>query len=309
MISDLRTIRLWPLLLLLATFAMSAAAGELRLDFEHAGSQRSYLLYLPDKLDPAARLPMLLVLHGRAGDADGMARLTDFGARAERHGFIVAYPDAAQNHWNYLHGIPGAEDGPDDVDFLIALTAAIAEAYPIDPERIYVAGLSNGGYMAQRLACEARGPFAAFASVGAGGFGVMPQIGRPGQPVDALFIHGTADRMVPWEGVAVRDTQGNQQTVALPLSASLKFWARGNGCDPNIGVRELPQAGLSPGTRVKVYETRECADGARVALYAVLGGGHNWPGVEGVIPPSVAGSVNLDFHASDAIWSFFGDTP
>ncbi len=170
-------------------------------------------------------------------------------------------------------------------------------------------GISNGGFMAQRLACEADGPFAAFASVGAGGFGVMPDICQRKRPVDALYIHGTEDRTVPWEGAGVRDGQGNQQTVALPVSASLKFWARGNGCDPNVNVRNLPAGGLSPGTRVRIFESRACTDNARVALYAVLGGGHNWPGVEGVIPPAVAGAVNLDIHASDVIWSFFVGQP
>ena len=309
MVTGYCSARRWVLLLLIGVLAASARAGELQLAFEHAGKPRNYLLYLPDEREPSARLPLVLALHGRSGDGAGMARLTDFDTRAERHGFIVVYPDAAQNHWNYLHGVPGAPEGPDDVDFLVALIDAIGQAYPVDPERVYVVGISNGGYMAQRLACETDGPFRAFASVGAGGFGVMPQICRPGQAIDALFIHGTADRMVPWEGVAVRDAQGNQQTVALSISDSLKFWARGNGCNPNIGMRELPRTGLSPATRVRLYQSRECADGARVALYAVLGGGHNWPGVDGVIPPATAGAVNLDFHASDAIWSFFDTTP
>ena len=238
-----------------------------------------------------------------------MARLTGFDDRAEQRGFIVAYPNSVGNHWNYLYGVPGAPRGPDDVDFLIALTKVISAAYPVDTGRVYVTGISNGGFMAQRLACEANGPFTAFASVAAGGFGVMPKICRRIRPIDALYIHGTEDRTVPWEGAGIRDGQGNQQTVALPVSSSLKFWADGNGCNPEVSMRELPAGGLSPGTRVRIIETRECVGDARVALYAVLGGGHNWPGVEGVIPPAVAGAVNLDIHASDVIWSFFTNQP
>ncbi len=301
-------IRLVICLLGLCLLPFTAATAEtLQLTLKHDGLVRSYQLYLPESRPADARLPLLLALHGRAGDGARMARLTGFDQRAERHGFIVAYPNSLQNHWNYLHGIPGAQAGPDDVDFLVALTRVLSAAYPVDSERVYATGISNGGFMAQRLACEADGPIAAFASVAAGGFGVMPKICRRIRPIDALYIHGTEDRTIPWAGAGVRDGQGNQQTVALPVSSSLKYWADRNGCNPDVSMRELPAGGLSPGTRVRIIETRECVRDARVALYAVLGGGHNWPGVEGVIAPAVAGAVNLDIHASDVIWSFFSN--
>ncbi len=278
-------------------------------EFEHAGTMRSYRLSLAETASARERPALLLVLHGRGANARRMAELTGFDARAERRGFIAVYPDALQGRWNYLHGIPGAADGPDDVGFLLALTDAITRRFDVDPARRYVVGISNGGFMAQRLACAAGSGFAGFASVAAGAFATLPRYCARSRPVDALFVHGTADRLVPWRGLGVDDGHGNRQPVTLSLGDSLRYWARHNHCDDDIDVRELAPGGRSPGTRVRVLTSRDCAGGVRVELYAIIGGGHNWPGVTGAIPPSIAGAVNLDIHASDVIWSFFAREP
>ncbi len=292
--------------LLLAAPCPATAADAPALRFEHADTTRSYRLYRPE-VAGGERLALLLALHGRGASGSRMAALTGFDSRAARHGFIVAYPDALQGRWNYLYGIPGAADGPDDVGFLQALTDAIVRDHDVDPARIYVTGMSNGGFMAQRLACAEESRFAGFASVAAGAFAALPEHCARAQPVDALYLHGTADRLVPWGGLGIENRHGERQRVILPMSDSLRFWAQGNRCAPGVDVRDLPPSGRSPATRVKLIESRDCAAGARVALYAIVGGGHNWPGVAGVISPEIAGAVNLDIHASDAIWSFFAD--
>lgn len=289
---------------LLVAVSLTAAAGPLQLTIEHGGATRGYRLYLPPGRATGA-LPLLLVLHGRGSNGARMAGLTGFDARAARHGFVVAYPDARDGRWNYLHGIPGAAEGPDDVGFLRALADEIARDHDLDPGRRYVAGISNGGFMAQRLVCDARSGFAGFASVAAGAFAALPEHCARSGPVDALFVHGTADSVVPWQGLDVDDGRGNRQRVTLPIADSLRYWAAHNRCAANIDVRDLPASGRSPGTRVKRLSARACAASARVALYAIIGGGHNWPGVAGTIPAPVAGAVNLDIHASDVIWTFF----
>jgi polyhydroxybutyrate depolymerase len=140
--------------------------------FEHAGLERSYTLHLPNDTAPTAPAPLVLVLHGRTGTGAGTARLTGFDERADAHGFLALYPDGVGNEWSYAHGIPGYQ-GPDDAEFLMALIDDIAARYPVDLDRLYVTGISNGGFMVQRLACEFPDRFAAFASVAAGGFGGM----------------------------------------------------------------------------------------------------------------------------------------
>ena len=290
--------------LLLVAHCPAATADAMRLTFEHAETTRSYRLYRPE-VATGHRPALLLALHGRGASGSRMAALTGFDARAARHGFIVVYPDARQGRWNYLYGIPGAADGPDDVGFLQRLTDAVTRRHDVDPARRYVVGISNGGFMAQRLACTQESRFAGFASVAAGAFAALPEHCLRARPVDALYLHGTADRLVPWRGLAIENERGDRQRVTLPISDSLRFWAQANRCAAAVDVRDLPPGGRSPATRVKLIESRNCAASARVALYAIIGGGHNWPGVSGAISPEVAGAVNLDIHASDVIWSFF----
>ncbi|HKJ50694.1 MAG TPA: PHB depolymerase family esterase [Gammaproteobacteria bacterium] len=286
--------------------AAAAAAEQLsHVELMHDGAARDYELYVPPSDNGDSALPLVLVLHGRSGSGERMAHLTDFEARAAEHNFIVAYPDSLNGTWNYLYGIPGAPEGADDVGFLLRLIDEIGEQYRIDRKRLYVAGISNGGFMAQRLACEHGSGIAAFASVAASGYGAMPATCHADPPVDALYLHGTSDHLVPWTGHSVVDDSGENQLVTMPVSDSLKFWSSLNRCDPELEVSELARSGRSPETHVMVYRSKYCADGARVALYAIIGGGHNWPGRDGLIPPHISGAVNLDFHATDTIWSFF----
>ena len=107
------------------------------------------------------------------------------------------------------------------------------------------------------------------------------------------------------QGKTLQDASGQRQAVTLSLTESLKFWAARNRCDAQVEVRDLPESGRSAGTRVRVLASRACAADSEVSLYAIIGGGHNWPGVEGVIAPRIAGRVNLDIHASEVVWSFF----
>jgi len=262
-------------------------------------------LYIPEKTKAEALLPLVVVLHGRTGTSQRMADLSDFNTRAEQHGFAVAYPQGLQKQWNYLHGISGYRPEPNDSEFLLKIIDQISETHTIDSNRIFLTGLSNGGFMAQRLACYAPEIFAAFASVAAGGYAHMDTACKQGQPVSMLYIHGTSDSKVPWNGLTLKDSQGNQQAVTMPIAESLKFWSIRNQCGTTVNKVEIIESGRSPGTQVRRFQSTECANGAEMVLYAIINGGHNWPGVAGFIPPSVAGQVNLDIHASDIIWEFF----
>ena len=280
-------------------------AGQTSQILNHDGLSRSYLLYTPSSYQLDKSVPLLIALHGRGGYAQRMADLTGFNTRADRHGFVVVYPEGIDKQWNYVHGISGYKKDPSDSDFLLKVVDEVKNKYNIDHNRVYVTGISNGGFMAQRLACYAPKQFAAFASVAAGGYAAMPLECDNNGPVNMLYIHGTADEKVPWKGLGIVDADGNQQLVTMSIADSVKFWANRNQCSPNVDTSEIPVKGDSPGTRVKVLSSSDCVDDAEVALYAIFGGGHNWPGVLNMIPPEVAGRVNMDIHASDVIWSFF----
>lgn len=269
--------------------------------FTFEGLERSYLLHVPDKTEP---MPLVLVLHGRSQTADQMMRLTDFNRLADEHGFITLYPNGIQQEWNYVKGLPGYPEGQDDTAFLHALIDTLSASYPIDQDRLFVAGFSNGGFMTQRLICSSD-RFAAFASVGAAGFGGMPGLCTGGKPLSLLLIHGTSDAIVPFNGLTQTNSRGAEVVVLASVPQTLGFWSDYGGCDANATNRDLAASGKSPETSVVIYEVTGCPENHDIILYAVVSGGHNWPGVPGLIPDSIGGKVNLDFHASEVIWDFF----
>ncbi|MFA9421515.1 MAG: hypothetical protein ACERLB_15300 [Gammaproteobacteria bacterium] len=124
-------------------------------------------------------------------------------------------------------------------------------------------------------------------------------------PVNMLYMHGTADTKVPWNGLSVKDTDGNPQLVTMSIHDSVNFWVDRNRCSTEVNQMEIPPRDSSSLTRVKTFASTNCQTSAEVVLFAIIGGGHNWPGVAGFIPAPIAGGVNMDIHASDVIWSFF----
>lgn len=293
------------ILMLTGVASCNVFADQVKREFDYGGTKRSYLIYLPSSYQKDKPAPLLLALHGKTSNGQRMAVLTGFNARAERHGFVVVYPEGIDRQWNYLHGISGYREEPRDSDFLLEIVDAVTNEYNIDNRRVFVTGISNGGFMAQRLACYAPKKFAAFASVAAGGYGAMSVECKNDVPVSMLYVHGTADTKVPWKGLGIQDDKGNRQLVTMSLANSVKFWSGRNRCSPTVVSREITPLSNSPATRVKVLSSGQCPGGAEIVLYAVIGGGHNWPGAADIIPASIAGRVNMDIHASDVIWSFF----
>ncbi len=271
-----------------------------------AGPPRTYNVYVPPGYNPAVPLPMVVALHGRPDNGAGIAYITDLNTTAAHENFIVAYPDGLNNEWNYTRAVPffGRTNATDDAQFLSDMIADLAQDLSIDPQRIYVTGFSNGGFMTQRLACEAREQYAAFAVVGATAFLGMTPLCADQTPAPILFIHGTADVSVPWDGIP-RQIAGETLYVTAPILRTVEFWLGHNGCVGDYTETELPQEGSSPGTSVHVFEFQGCPAEADVLFYAVLGGGHNWPGVPDRLPEEIAGQVNMDIHASEVIWAFF----
>ena len=270
--------------------------------FTFEGLERSYLLHVP--LNHAGPMPLVLVLHGRGQTAGQMMRLTDFNRLADQHGFIALYPNGINQEWNYVKNLPGYPEAHDDTAFLLALVSHVSATYKIDQSRLFAAGFSNGGFMAQRLICETE-TFSAFATVGAAGFGGMPDLCRNNKPLSLLLIHGTADAIVPFDGFTQTNMRGAEVVVLASVPQTFGFWADYGGCDTNATNRDLEASGESPETSVIIYEVTGCPDKHDIVLYAIAGGGHNWPGVAGLIPDSIGGAVNLDFHASEVIWEFF----
>jgi polyhydroxybutyrate depolymerase len=269
------------------------------------GQQRGYVVRLPPgPRAPGERLPVVLVLHGGGGDAAIAEKTTGFTAKAQREGFIVVYPEGSgrlANHlltWNAGHCCGQAmQRGVDDVGFIRALIDRLAADYPVDEQRIYVTGMSNGGMMAHRLGRELGDRIAAIAPVVATLFGDEK---KPVRPVSALMINGGLDASVPPEGgrPGGRFPDAWDGTPALPSAAQGRFWAVANGC---AATAETSSQGPVQRTRYR------CPAGRDVQWVLVADNAHAWPGGE---PGSRLGDPpSRSLAATDEIWDFFKAHP
>ncbi len=272
---------------------------------------RSFDVYVPPGYEPAKAAPLVLMLHGRGNSGFGMAALTRMNAVADKHGFVVAYPESqvAGNGWNYYERVPGVtpRSHVSDLAFFRRLVARLGLDLNLDAKRLYIAGFSNGGFMAERAACGVSDEFAAFAVVSAE---MLPEMVFdcnlvPTAPM--VLMQGTADSNVPWNGIVVTEL-GHQRYAALPAVLTVAYWRIRNGCVFLPDQQTLPD-GTDGKTHVVRVRYGPCAMGRDVTFYAIEGGGHTWPGGAAILPEPASGAVTNAIDASEVIWSFFAAHP
>jgi polyhydroxybutyrate depolymerase len=262
------------------------------------GRVRRFALRLP-RTRTSGGIPLVVVLHGNHPDATGlmMRDWTTFDEQADAFGFAVAYPDGVGGCWADGRRVTAADEaGVDDVAFLRALVATSAERHGTHPDRAVVAGVSNGAFMAHRMAIEASDQVAVFGAV-AGGLPASLRDARPAHAVSAMLIHGTADRVSPIEGGYSRHLgpHGELRGRTLSLDETAGFWRAVDRCPPGPGD-----------TRTTEFSSRNTATagvgGTRVTAWTVLGGGHTWPGVKPF--PGVTETGPAEFDAAEEICRF-----
>jgi|JI10StandDraft_1071094.scaffolds.fasta_scaffold12471_9 polyhydroxybutyrate depolymerase len=197
------------------------------------GGARPATLVVPGSYDPATPTPLVLVLHGYSTNTTYAAPLLQLTAAASTAGFLMIAPagtvDSTGNHfWNATDACCNMENSQvDDVAYLDGLITEISAAYNVDPKRIYVAGHSNGAFMAYRMACAKADRIAAIVSV-AGATFATPASCAPSQPVSVLQVHGTADTTIQYAGGTIMIGAAN---VAYPSAVgSTDRWATYDGC-------------------------------------------------------------------------------
>lgn len=289
--------------LLLASLPAAATAAPARRVLRVDGRERTYLLHLPPAATGGAPRPLVLLLHGRLGNGAGMAKLTGFDALADREGIVVAYPDGVDRSWaDGRDGTPADRKNVDDVTFLTALVAEIAAHARIDPARVYVAGMSNGGFMSERLACAAPRTFAAVGVVAATLGESLAARCKPAAAVPIAYVLGTRDPLVPYAGGVLPHDRGS----VLGGEATVERWRDWNGCTAPPTPLDLPSR-TADGTRVVERRWSGCRDGSAVLFYRVDGGGHAWPGGLPYLGEGLIGRTSQNLDASAALWAFFAE--
>ena len=272
--------------------------------------ERTYHLYIPNTYDGKKPIPLLIVLHGGGGNGKNMEEkttLSGFDELAEKEGFIVVYPDAIEGHWNDGRNDPysySAQHNIDDVGFISALINHLEKKYCIDKKRVYVTGMSNGGMMAFRLACELSDKISAIATVAASMPENLYNNCTPTGSISVLMIHGTDDPIVPWNGGYVHIFGKNRGRV-VSINQTVEFWVIHNNCTLQTNKTYLPDVDPNDGTRVWKIEYVNEKTGVKVVLYGIDGGGHTWPDGKKQFPDIIVGRMSHDINACEVIWNFF----
>jgi polyhydroxybutyrate depolymerase len=274
---------------------------------EHEGRVRTWQVYVPSSL--GSRPPVLLLLHPSTGDGDYMRASTfyEFDVLAERAGFLAVYPDGFEQHWNDCRA--GARYSAnaldvDDVGFLLALVEKLAADYAVDANRVYVAGNSNGGQMAYRMAMEAPERVAGIAAIAAG----LPTAEyldcKPlGKAMATLVINGTEDPVNPYEGGLVEFLGDSSRGVVMSSVDTATHWARLAGHAGEGRRLEWPRR--DPEDDTSIVSLSWSGDvGPPVQLLTVVGGGHTLPHPLYRLPRLI-GPTSNQLDGAEAIWSFF----
>jgi polyhydroxybutyrate depolymerase len=238
------------LALLLPTLASGALApGDYARTIEFQGRQRDWILHVPPGYDGATPVPLVLDIHGLSSNNQQQRGVSGIGAVADREGFLVVWPNGWNAAWNA--GVCCGNTDLDDVAFLRDVVARTAGETRVDPQRVYATGISNGGAMSQRLACDAADlfaaavptafplPFADFADC------------RPSRPIPVLTVMGLTDKLVPYEGGAFASA-----------ADTFAFWRDQNGC---TGEKVTVPYGVA---RCETFS--QCDAGVEVGLCSVV---------------------------------------
>jgi polyhydroxybutyrate depolymerase len=268
---------------------------------DSGGRTRTYFVHTPPGYDGNEKLPLVIVLHGGGGNDESAEKMSGMSDKADAVNFLVVYPAGTGGVGDHFHtwnsGICcgyALKNSVDDVAFLRALIDKLEYEYAVDPKRVYVTGISNGGMMAYRVACTMADKVAAIAPVA----GALDPGCNPSEPVSVIAFHGTDDENVPYHGgMGTKQIDGPRDYK--PVSYAIDFWVKRDGCDAapkKVEVGTLRTEGYGG-----------CKDGTAVVLDTVVGQGHAWPGGDRLV--RLLDKPDPNVRATDLMWTFFQAHP
>jgi polyhydroxybutyrate depolymerase len=282
-------------------FLLLLAPAALAESLQHDGRERDYILRLPEGVE---RPPLIVVLHGGGGRGRQIDRHTGLTQAAVARGFALIYPDAIDRQWNDGRGDPQSvehEATVDDVGFLTALIADLGRRGVVDPERVFVMGVSNGGMMTYRMICERAELFTGAVAVVANLPMDMAPRCNPGRAVPLMVLNATADPLVPYDGGEIVVFGLNRGTV-ISTEATLARFALANGCsgrEARMVEDPAPEDGVLP--QHEVFTGCQ----ADLELWRYVDGGHGWPGAGQYRAESLVGVVAHKPTVNELALAFF----
>ncbi|MBN2181020.1 MAG: prolyl oligopeptidase family serine peptidase [Sedimentisphaerales bacterium] len=247
----------------------------------HDGLERSYVIHVPNVMDPNVPMPLLIALHGAGSGGADFEELTGFSQLSNREGFIVVYPNSTSARGRQWNAMWNWGQKPDDSGFISTLIDVLMKQYSLDSQRIFVTGHSVGAFMAYRLANEYPEKISAVA-VNGGLVGLKKL--EAGSPVSIMHIHGKDDTKIPFTGMPQYSYPG--------VDEGLEWWIQRNGC-----ISESETSRMNSNITIKKWSSPHGV--GDVMLYLIDGFGHDWP--------KVTNTAGID--VSTVMWEFFKNHP
>ena len=224
------------------------------------GINRTYFVSYPDNSE--GEVALIINMHGYGGNATNQQIYSNMDQIAHSQNIAVVYPQGFNSSWNVF--TYWDSNFLDDVTFISIMIDEILQNFDIDSDRIYACGMSNGGYMAYRLACDLSDKIAAFGSV-TGNFMINDSINDcldQNRDIPIIHFHGTSDGVVNYYPPSFDGS--------LTVQESVQFWTSYNNLN-----QELTEY---VNDSVEVFRYFSQSSIAEFVHYKVYGGGHDWFG-------------------------------
>ncbi len=265
-----------------------------------SGRSRTFRVHVPPGYRVDRATAIVLAFHGGGGSGKQMEESSLLDVQADREGFVAVYPDGTGVLGTWNGGLccgRAVEENVDDTAFVRAILDHLEGALCADTHRIFATGMSNGGILSHRLACELSDRLAAIAPV-AGTIGVADC--KPSRPIPVMHVHGTLDGHVPVGGGTGCGPSGASY---VSVADTMEGWRNRNGC----AAAKAAYDAMGDGTCLAYTG---CA--ASTVLCTIEGGGHSWPG--GAPKTAVSdcpsdGVQSRTFIANEVMWKFFLKNP
>lgn len=278
------------------------------------GDEREYHIYVPEQ---SKQRPLVILLHGNGGNFNQSLGLERTAAPqkvwlslAEQNDFALLVPNGSigssgRRGWNDCRSDADGQTDTDDILFITELLDQVQTAYGFNERKVYVTGVSNGGFMTMRLVFEIPERITAFASV-ISSLPVNGQCRTSDIPVSALYMNGTDDPITPYTGGQMAFNRG----LVLSTQESVDFWVNRNQTSEDAIVTNLPDVDTNDNSAVTKYLYPNGTNNTEVALYQINSGGHTEPSKEERYSNAfrlLVGSQNADIEMAVEVWQFFSD--
>lgn len=285
-------------------FVALSFAGWTNYSSNFEGKMRTYKIYVPSSVQPNAKV--VVVLHGLGGTMNDID-FSSWPAIADTANIILISPqglpyssilgtmDGVFNSGMVITGTPlgdiAVNADINDVGFVNALMDTAVANYNIDNNKVYVTGFSNGGFMAQRLACELSSRIAAVASISGTRSMALPACAfNPVIPV--AHFHGTEDSVVRWDGFV--DLGSIAAQLGIGVDSLINLWTVANQTTTSPEIDTIGNSSDALYISHSVY--RNAAGESKVELFKIKGGVHDWYNYD---------NTNNGFDIAHEAWKFF----